>query len=222
MLSSIFWVEQYATDGALLKLIASKAADHRTATVSVGRVLVAWLLMLAQGSRRLYESIVLSRPSSSKMWVTHWLLGLLFYGAMSIAVWVEGAASLQASAESRGIRVDSLDLKLVAGSVLFLWASKQQHDAHAYLFGLKKYTLPTQGFFRHIVCPHYTFECVIYLALSILAAPEGKWVNKTVLCAMVFVGVNLGVTAAGTKEWYAMKFGREAVERRVRMVPFVW
>ncbi|EKG17361.1 3-oxo-5-alpha-steroid 4-dehydrogenase [Macrophomina phaseolina MS6] len=156
------------------------------------------------------------------MWVTHWLLGLLFYAAMSIAVWVEGAPSLQSSAERQGTVQPSLDLQLVAGAALFLWASKQQHDAHVYLFGLKKYTLPTQGFFQHIVCAHYTFECAIYLALSILAAPEGEWVNKTVLCAVVFVGVNLGVTAAGTKEWYGTKFGRETVERRARMVPFVW
>ncbi|GME25261.1 3-oxo-5-alpha-steroid 4-dehydrogenase [Neofusicoccum parvum] len=222
VLGSIFWAEQYATDGALLKLIASRAAAHRTATMSVGQVQAAWLLMLAQGARRLYESVVLSRPSSSKMWITHWLLGLLFYGAMSIAVWVEGTPALQASADNRGSTLPPLDLKLVAGASLFLWASKQQHDAHAYLFGLRKYTLPTQGYFQTLVCPHYTFECLVYLALSIVAAPEGAWLNKTVLCALGFVGVNLGVTAAGTKEWYATKFGRETVEHRARMVPFIW
>ncbi|KAK0647648.1 Polyprenol reductase 2 [Lasiodiplodia hormozganensis] len=222
VLGSIFWAEQHATDGALLKLIASKAAGHRTATMSVAQVQLAWLLMLVQGSRRLYESAALSRPSSSKMWITHWLLGLLFYGAMSIAIWVEGAPALQASVDGSEIRPPLLGLRLVGGTLLFLWASKQQHNAHAYLFGLRKYTLPTQGAFRYIVCPHYTFECLIYLALSIVAAPVGQVVNKTVLCAVVFVGVNLGVTAAGTKEWYATKFGSETVERRARMVPFIW
>ncbi|OJD36310.1 3-oxo-5-alpha-steroid 4-dehydrogenase [Diplodia corticola] len=222
VLGSGFWAEQYATDGALLKLVAGKATGHRTATMSVARVRLAWLLMLVQGSRRLYESAVLSRPSSSNMWITHWLLGLLFYGAMSIAIWVEGTPALQSSGGGNGSTAPPLDLQLVTGTLLFLWASKQQHDAHAHLFGLRKYTLPTRGAFRYIVCPHYTFECAIYLALSVVAAPVGQLVNKTVLCALIFVGVNLGVTAAGTKEWYATKFGRETVERRARMVPFVW
>lgn len=222
VLGSICWAEQYATDGPLLKFIAGRAAAHRTVSMSVGQAQVAWLLMLAQGLRRLYESIVLSRPSSSLMWITHWLLGLLFYGAMSVAVWVEGAPALQMSADGQGSTLGSMNLKVVAGISLFLWASKQQHNAHSYLFGLRKYTLPTQGSFRYLVCPHYTFECLAYLALSILAAPEGEWVNKTVLCALVFVGVNLGVTAAGTKEWYEAKFGREAVGGRARMVPLLW
>jgi 3-oxo-5-alpha-steroid 4-dehydrogenase 3 len=33
---------------------------------------------------------------------------------------------------------------------------------------------------------------------------------------------NLGVTAEGTKEWYAEKFGQDKVAHRKRMIPGIW
>ena len=44
-----------------------------------------------QGVRRLLESSTLAKPSASKMWVLHWLLGIVFYLAVGISVWIEGA-----------------------------------------------------------------------------------------------------------------------------------
>lgn len=46
--------------------------------------------------------------------------------------------------------------------------------------------------------------------------------NWTLVCGMVFVGVNLGVTAEGTREWYLRRFGVEGVRGRWRMVPFIF
>jgi 3-oxo-5-alpha-steroid 4-dehydrogenase 3 len=105
---------------------------------------------------------------------------------------------------------------------LFLFASGVQHDCHHYLFSLKKYSLPTHPLFRTIVCPHYTAECVIYLSLALLAAPPGELVNKTLLAALGFVAVNLGVTAGTTKNWYMQKFGADAVRDRWNMLPGVY
>ncbi|KAF2139615.1 uncharacterized protein K452DRAFT_289614 [Aplosporella prunicola CBS 121167] len=217
---SLFWLCQYALGGSLLGSLASKATQTGTASMSTGRLQVAWALMLVQGLRRLYESIALSKPSTSKMWITHWLLGLLFYGGMSAAVWIEGSPALHVAPGATS-QLPS-DVKTLLGIGLFGWASAKQHESHVHLASLRKYTLPTQSSFRHIVCPHYTFECLIYLALSFVAAPEGQWLNKTVLCALIFVAVNLGVTADGTKEWYAAKFGEDGVKERARMVPFIW
>lgn len=31
------------------------------------------------------------KPSASKMWFVHWLLGIAFYVTVGIAVWIEGA-----------------------------------------------------------------------------------------------------------------------------------
>lgn len=87
---------------------------------------------------------------------------------------------------------------------------------------MKKYTLPEHPAFLSTLCPHYFAECLIYLALSLIAAPRGHAVNRTVFCALVFVIVNLGVTADGTKNWYEQKFGKDKVASRARMIPFVF
>ena len=105
---------------------------------------------------------------------------------------------------------------------IFLFASGIQHDCHVYLSSLKKYTLPTHPAFRNVVCPHYTAECVIYVCLAFLAAPRGQIVNKTILTGLVFVVVNLGVSAGISKQWYIEKFGKENVEHRRRMIPYLY
>lgn len=97
----------------------------------------------------------------------------------------------------------------------------KQNQCHRHLAGLKKYTLPDQGWFRHIVCPHYTSECLIYLGLSIAAAPPGQILNRTVFLGLVSVAVNLGTTAGNTKKWYAQKFGPDKVAGKWKMIPFV-
>ncbi|KAF2091794.1 3-oxo-5-alpha-steroid 4-dehydrogenase [Saccharata proteae CBS 121410] len=216
---SLLWAQQYASNGPLFRAIADRTHDIDGPSQSLERVYAAWVLMLVQGLRRLYESIALSRPSTSRMWVTHWILGLLFYATMSVSVWVEGVPALLSSREAP-------NLFALRGSIyvlcIFIWASMNQHFAHAYLVGLRKYTLPSKGMFKKVVCAHYLFECIIYLALSLLAAPAGQVFNKTVLCALAFVAINLGVTADGTKAWYETKFGRDSVGERARMIPFVW
>ncbi|KAJ0354346.1 hypothetical protein COL154_001899 [Colletotrichum chrysophilum] len=87
---------------------------------------------------------------------------------------------------------------------------------------LKKYSLPEQGLFRYLVCPHYTCECLLYLGLAIAAAPQGQMINRTLLSAFWFIVANLGTTADGTKEWYAQKFGAEKVASKWKMIPFLF
>lgn len=105
---------------------------------------------------------------------------------------------------------------------IFLLASGIQHDAHAYLASLRKYSLPTHPMFQLLVCPHYTAECIIYLSMALLGAHSQQWLNWTISSALMFVTINLGVTAKGTKQWYAQKYGVDAVRRRYIMVPLLW
>ena len=74
--------------------------------------------------------------------------------------------------------------------------------------------------FQVVISPHYTAECLIYLSFAIMAAPGGAFVNRTLLCAFLFVYVNLSVSASTTKKWYADKFGKEKVARRGEMIPY--
>lgn len=97
-----------------------------------------------------------------------------------------------------------------------------QHRCQRYLSGLKKYSLPDAGMFRHLVCPHYTCECLLYLSLAAVAAPEGSLYNQTLACGVLFVSVNLGVTAGGTRKWYVDKFGADKMESRWNMIPLVY
>lgn len=113
-------------------------------------------------------------------------------------------------------------LSTFLGIAIFLLASGMQHDCHAYLASLKKYTLPEHPAFQSVVCPHYLAECLIYLAFAIVAAPSGQVFNWTMLSAMIFTAVVLGVTADGTKLWYEQKFGKERVGSRWRMIPWVY
>lgn len=97
-----------------------------------------------------------------------------------------------------------------------------QYKCHKYLSSLRKYSLPEEGMFRYLVCPHYTCECVLYLALAVVAAPGHQLYNKTLMCAWLFVSVNLGVTAIGTKKWYADKFGSDKVRGKWKMIPLLY
>lgn len=111
-------------------------------------------------------------------------------------------------------------IPLMAG--LFFSAWIKQHECHKYLSNLKKYTLPEEGYFENIVCPHYMFECIIYISMALAGAPPGFVLNRTILMGAVFVIVNLGVTADGTKRWYGEKFGVDKVANKSRIIPFVY
>lgn len=112
--------------------------------------------------------------------------------------------------------------RLAPGIALFAVGWLKQNQCHRYLASLKKYTLPDQGWFRYIVCAHYTSECLLYLGLVVLAAPPGQIFNGTIFLGLSFVALNLGATATGTKQWYAQKFGADEVAEKWRMIPLVW
>ena len=102
--------------------------------------------------------------------------------------------------------------KSFVGVLLFMMGSGLQFDCHAYLASLAKYTLPVHPAFQWLVCPHYFAECLIYTGLAIMSAPRGRGpVNVTVMTALVFSAVNLGVTSLLNRDWYEEKFGKKAV-----------
>lgn len=243
VVSSVFWAVQLFFRGSVFQAIASRVSEeHRQQSMALSQVMVCWLLLALQGSRRLWESFVFSKPSSSQMWFVHWLLGLAFYLAAGVAIWIEGSGMHGKTTRSRDEMSDQSietisthpvtldDVKITNAPTLrtflcvplFLVASGLQHDCHHFLFSLKKYTLPDHPIFRGIVCPHYGAECIIYLSLALLAAPPGQLINKTMLTCLAFVAVNLGLTAQTTKQWYMQKFGRDKVQDRWLMIPYIY
>ncbi|KAF3012938.1 hypothetical protein E8E15_004189 [Penicillium rubens] len=225
VLSSVFWVAQLLSRGVVFQAIASRVSeDHQRHSMSLTQLVICCVLLAVQGSRRLWECFVFSKPSSSQMWFMHWLLGLAFYLAAGVAIWIEGSGTLLT--ENLSIAhlqmTNAPSLRTFFLVPLFLVTSGLQHDSHHYLYSLKKYTLPEHPMFRGIVCPHYGAECVVYLSLALLAAPRGELVNKTMLSCLAFVAVNLGLTARNTKQWYAQKFGKDSVQDWWFMIPYVY
>ncbi|KAM3442531.1 hypothetical protein NHJ13734_002306 [Beauveria thailandica] len=240
MAGSAFWAWQFWNRGGVLRALAERQQQQRATDGSsgeveeaeaeamsqmereLGKVFAAWIMMTLQGTRRLYESVfVMKTGSGSSMWVVHWVVGLSFYAVMSISVWIEGSDAILASWETQEpARI--LASRVPAAMALYFWAWTKQHECHAHLARLKKYTLPSEGLFRFLVCPHYTCECLIYLAIAVAAAPTGRWVSGPVMCGLAFVVANLGATAIGTRRWYMQKFGADAVASRWIMIPFVF
>jgi 3-oxo-5-alpha-steroid 4-dehydrogenase 3 len=157
------------------------------------------------------ESYAYTSTSKSRMWFAHWILGLLFYVTINMAIWVETPSGTIGN------------WALVPGVVT---AQMLQHSYHAYLYRLrtenKGYQLPSHPIFSNLLCPHYACEIAIYALLSLIAAPAGSMVNWTMICGAIFVATNLGVTAVGTKEWYMERFGADKVGPRKRMIPGIW
>jgi len=95
VVSSVFWLVQILMNGRVFTTIVSlKSSADDAPSMSSAKLALTWSLMTAQGIRRLYESITLAKPSQAQMWVGHWLVGIAFYLAMSVAVWVEGIRAL--------------------------------------------------------------------------------------------------------------------------------
>lgn len=86
---SLYWLTEVALHRPVFQLVAEFVSPQRS-TMAFSQVQIAWALMLTQGSRRLYESLTLSKSSQSRMWFGHWALGVLFYVCTSVAVWIEG------------------------------------------------------------------------------------------------------------------------------------
>ena len=88
---SIIWGTQLLTKGPLFRALASQSSSSGP-SMSLPQIIATWTMMFVQGSRRLYECLAIAKPSSSQMWIGHWLVGVLFYSCVNIAVWLEGAS----------------------------------------------------------------------------------------------------------------------------------
>jgi len=94
--SSMLWGYQLLTRGPLYQEVAHWT-QPQAASMSHGRIILCWSLMALQGTRRLWECLILTRPSQSTMWVFHWLAGVLFYIATGVSLWIEGIPALEST-----------------------------------------------------------------------------------------------------------------------------
>lgn len=155
-------------------------------------------LVLSHSIRRLWETCCIERPSGSRMWVGHYVVGISFYIFMNLSV-VSATLCLSAT---------NSVTKLQAGCVLMcLLAQIVQHQEHRHLANVRTKCQPGQyidhrhGLFRFLVAPHYTAEIVIYLSLAVLNHGNAN-LSFTVLWTIAI----LGTSALQTDEWGRQKF----------------
>lgn len=101
VLSSLFWGLQILAKGSVLETLChSVGANTQAKGMTADQILLTWFLVTVQGVRRLLETSLLVKPSASKMWFVHWLLGVAFYLALGVSNWIEGAGVSHHPAQS--------------------------------------------------------------------------------------------------------------------------
>lgn len=161
---------------------------------------VVWLVAF-HSIRRLYETKVICKySSSSRMNWSHYVVGIWFYTVLNTI-----------------ISLKHYERKVVYSLkpfsfLLFSLASWDQHNNHRTLSKLVKYSLPTDGLFRWVCCPHYFDEVLIYASLATY--------NLELCWPLLWAFVNLSVSALENKKYYMLRFPRAQVPQYA-IVPFI-
>jgi 3-oxo-5-alpha-steroid 4-dehydrogenase 3 len=87
---SLFWAYQITTHGFFFVALANWTHNGNARMTSEQTVIVWWCLLI-QGCRRLVECIQ-GPKSTSRMWIVHWFIGMGYYAAANIAIWIEGSS----------------------------------------------------------------------------------------------------------------------------------
>lgn len=113
---SIFWGWQYISKGTIMRAMAEmqhqSAVENQASEVELSATLVTWLLMSSQGARRLCECLFVAKPGSSPMSAFHWALGVAYYTAVGISVWIQGSGLSRVLGTFRGWLISALGTRL--------------------------------------------------------------------------------------------------------------
>lgn len=147
-------------------------------------------LILGHSLRRLSETLLMmDSQSKSKMNISHYLVGILFYSSLNIQL------ILNTNFNDTNINQD-LNYNIILSVILFFLSSASQFLHHLHLSKLVKYTIPSFGLFKFLSCAHYFDEILIYLSILNLLK------NQTMIILFLWVIINLSVSSIETKNYY--------------------
>ena len=190
------------------------------------------ILLFCHILRRSYECMCVHRwRKASRMHIAGYLLGLLHYFLLPFTfVHLPGCRDATPSLQGSTTFMDpsyfyggvsyvrSLYISIPV-AVFSCWAQYQQHRHHVMLADLRRptrkyegsatgatYTLPVNGWFRSIVCPHYLAEILIYLSFDLLLSAEMQqltyfWTGQH-HWLLLWVTFNLVTSALMNLRWY--------------------
>lgn len=201
--------------------------DTRTGThhVSQQQCIVGLTLLTCHLSRRVYESFWIEKPSkTATMHVSHYLIGIGFYGAMVLGTWLEGVSNVESSLSQP--QDTYFNISSLSAIFLFLYASYHQYKCHSILSLLRQskdegtYSIPRGDWFEMLVTPHYFADILIYLSLNILY----RFQNYILICGLIWTIVNLSIVSGETQVWYQSHFSAEKLNQafphgRKRILP---
>lgn len=160
---------------------------------------------------------------------------------------------------SDGIQYTSIkklvDIFAIIGCIYFQY---EQHRHHVILARLRSrepapamYSMPVGGWFKHVSCPHYLSEIMIYFMFALFMhnrpytpdtgdarawsnylpdlSPNTAWIATLITIyrsrhwiMLVWVIVNLSISASRNHEWYRKIFAVAYPQQRKRLIPFIW
>mmetsp|Transcript_22385 Transcript_22385/g.43886 ORF Transcript_22385/g.43886 Transcript_22385/m.43886 type:complete len:331 (+) Transcript_22385:506-1498(+) len=232
-------------DGVILQWMESVVSDKGILASSFGIVLcksgqgsilreTGWqrpstilLLLVLQARRRLYEeNNMFVSSSEARMHVFGYFIGLTFYLAYGWSTVFD--SSLYKFNNPMYIELgENIDVIGLLGIIVFIVASYEQHRCHRILAGLRnsdvtsmvhqkrQYFMPKGRLFEYVSCPHYFTEVLIYLGLALMDVH-----NVSLWLAVMFTGLNLGLTAVRSHSWYKAKFEDYPAHRKA-FIPFI-
>lgn len=180
-----------------------------TFTIKDTLILSLYTLQLV---RRSYECIFITKSKAS-MHVFHYFAGLSFYTITPL--------HLSTHSETNPDSILIINIGYISCLVLaFMYNWMDQYKNHSYLASLKKtsnskntknnsksdYIFPEQF---SVCCPHYANEIIMYLSLLLIRG-EGFGL-------LVWLIVDLGVSANEQYKWYLKTFGEKCVGIRYRI-----
>ncbi|KAL1922552.1 uncharacterized protein VTP21DRAFT_10091 [Calcarisporiella thermophila] len=225
----LLWALRRDLSGPMLQELRKWDAIAFAYKQPANECILAILIVLAQVTRRLYETYFVQQHSNALMNIAHYAVGFTFYTGVVFGAWVEGAANLgiwskdfsQVNILGDGWLISRP--RHVVALLLYGYAAYHQYRCHRILASLRqkkpspqgastqqeRYVIPRGDWFEFITVPHYFAEILVYFSLVVLT---GGKILSLWLC-LLFTVSDLSLVGYETAQWYQERFGAEKMKR---------
>lgn len=179
---------------------------------------IVYALLFIQSTRRLYESLFVSKfGTKSRIGFLIYVFGIFYYFLVAsnnflnlLPYYIEFQQYLLTG---QGLLQYLINNKLVIVYItVFLLAAIDQHQNHIHLSQLIKYSTPSFRLFQYSSSAHYFDEILVYVLVFLISYQKYSFGEKlsptdfNFLVILLFVIGNLSVTAIATRDYYLSKF----------------